>query len=229
MTNLGILDWLNENERGQHPLSQPLRIRGVLVDAAFVQFDGFVPRLKQLEIRPGLLVITLLLDSGLESFELRQEDHLYGGSLRLFVEARYVGVLVFGDGVLELFRSRLNQVLRYDIPFTASTVTPIPRASGVYSLAGLFGAVTLVADPEAPVSVLFATAGQEIQFSSVSLGGQALTGTPLKTINTKVPVNNQLRFESSDVIKVDPDPLGLLISVAGGAGNLNIGPTRRYG
>ncbi len=230
-TAIGILEWTNEHSNGSYPLTQPINPQDFIVDASFLQFDGFIPVLKSLSVRQGKATLVVLTDAGDISVVVdRPSSSFFPGTfVELRSATRYLGRLVFGQGLPALFSIYLDTTLRLNIPFVPSVVRGVPSNSGVYALAGYTGDVVVNTGESAEVrSLFFSTSGNQVTWNAGWLGNQ-VTQQALKTLNGVTPINNAVFIEDSDLIKVEPQSGGVSLSVIGSLSRDIVAPTVKYG
>ena len=229
---IGILEWTNENSNSSYPLSQPFPLQDFIVDATFVQFDGFVPVLKMITIEQGQATIVLTTDAGDVPVVVSCPPVSYfpGYAVEFRSGERYLGQLVFGQGLVTLFTMYLNTVLKPNIPFVPSVVRGVSSHSGVYAIAGYVGNVNVYTGPSPQNrTIFFGIAGNQVTWNAGWLGNQ-IQQVPLKTLNGVLPVEgtNALFIEDSDLIKVTPQGDGILVSVVVPLANEVVSPVTSY-
>src|SRR4051812_31232458 len=107
---------------------------------------------------------------------------------------RYLGSISFGDGFLTVMASLANTTTTFNIPFAANTVVDVPSTSGVYSIQGLAGDVTV--EGATVKHIFFGVTGNDVLWNAVGLS-DPLTFQPLKTINGVSPINNSVSLADS--------------------------------
>ena len=228
----GILEWTNEHSLNSYPLSKAVAPLDFLVDAAFVQFDGFVPVLKQITVEQNRLTLVVTTDAGdIQVVVARPNSRIYasGYTVRLASSAgRHLGHLVFGLGLVSIFNTRLNDVVKLNIPFHASCVRGVNSRAGVYSIEKLTGAVEVsTGQTLAEQTLFFSTEANEVTWNAGYLP-PAVTSTPLKTLNGVHPVNNAVFIEDSELIKATPQAAGVLLELGVPIGYDSISPATTY-
>jgi len=211
------LSWQNENGLTSYPFAFDLDVQDFLVDAKFVQFDGFTPVLNKVKVNADNIIITLTFDYGAslpatlykEVYELGDEYR----SLRLYNDdaSRYMGVVTFGSGVNILWDNYVGRELTYNAPFAANTTSSIPSKDAVYTLDSNYGDVQLSrtledkaifynVSTELNALTFNAVYGHAISTSSPGGDGPPVNG--LRQINLVRPINNNINLASNDVIKI---------------------------
>ena len=209
MSTIGILNWQNENARTGYPLVNNELVRNnLIVDAAFIQFDGFVPTLQTIQVSATTLIVTVLFDIGSVSVNLNSSDFATGIRHISFYDnannynKRYLGRIVFGNGVYDLWSQSVSQILTFNVQFEASIVRSIPSASGVFSIGGFFGDLEFNGND---TSIFFNThqSPNWITFNAVE-NHKLPSVAPLvfKQINLVPPTNNNIYIGDNDVINI---------------------------
>ena len=162
-----------------------------------MQFDGFVPVLKTVEVSAEELVFSILIDSKTLTATLSVEDFVPGYKLVLRDDARYIGVLVFGRGARSVFDFQVGQTLKINTSFLPIVVKSIPSNCGVYSINDMYGALTVTNQPEITETV----DGQNVTFNALALCNPD-TDKVLLTLNGVLPTGNNITIDDSELIKV---------------------------
>lgn len=139
---IGILGWQNENGLSAYPLVSDIVCKDFIVDASFVQFDGYIPSLETIEVKSNEILVTVKVDAGTVIISV-PHNHTPGTAKKLQINNRYIGRIVFGAGIALLINNFINKAIDVKIPFLSVTVNSIPSQAGVYSLDTLAGALTL--------------------------------------------------------------------------------------
>ena len=228
----GILEWSNEHSLGSYPLAKVFNPVDFLVDATFVQFDGFVPVLKQLKVTQTTMTITITTDAGdVDVLVSKPGPSDYAPELSARVvssKGRHLGYLVFGQGLVTVFATKLNDTVKVNIPFHQTCVRGVNSNSGVYSIEGYAGAVNITTGSSpAARSIFFDTSDPVVTWNAGFVSAQQ-PGLPLKTINGVTPVNNAVFIQDSDLIKVTPQGNGVLIALGVALGYDIISPATKY-
>lgn len=231
MHNLGITEWRDERKFDSYPLAQPYPFQGLILDAKFVQFDGYVPVLTKISLAEGNVTLTIKYDTNEVLIEV---NYITGGGTANIYDVtegwRYIGTIVCdSDECVRLLTALPSQQLSLNIPFHPSTVHSIPSNTGVYSIAKATG------DPLQLVSIddLISFSVDQSQ-NKLSLhancppGETTSTIHPIRTINGVPPVNNSVQISPSEVIKISSDTAGLKIDLANNPDRVKITPKLRY-
>lgn len=227
---IGILEWTNEHSVSSYPLAKAFTPQDFIVDASFVQFDGFVPVLKSITIKQGKATLVIITDAGDVSVVVSRPSSYYfpGYSVELRAGGRYLGQLVFGQGLVTLFSTHLDAVLKPNIAFLPSVVRGISSRGGLYSLAGYSGDVNVFTGVTPQLrTIFFDQLGNQVTWNAGWLGNQ-VEQQPLKTLNGVTPIGNALFIEDSDLVKVTPQGDGVLLSVVVPLSDEVISPVTKY-
>jgi hypothetical protein len=222
----GILSYQNELGRTHYPLQPNTSvINNLIVDATLIQFDGFVPVLQSILVSATDLTITIQFDLLTLSFTYLQSSYTAGvrhvsiyDNLNSY-NKRYLGRIVFGDGVVDLWNNKVSQLLTFGVPFIPSVVRSVPSTAGLFSLQGRFGTIELLGDPSMD-SMFFTTNPSDNWIAFNGVGHFKLPDAPpspaLKLLNLVAPVDNNIFLGSNDIIKVSTQGGGgLSISLVG--------------
>lgn len=230
--NIGILDWTDENAKGDYPLLSSIGVKGVIVDASFVQFDGFVPVLNSITVAPTTVTFNITFDRITKNITVDNTTFQDTRFIRIYESdvTRFIGSLTLGQGFLKLFEENVGSTIILGISFASNTVVSINRKSGVYSFAGLIGDVgisTATVDDDYPI--FFGVDGNVVICNAVGIPAIPFNIlSPLKTINGVGPINNQIKIEDSEVLKISAGFNGLNFDLANSVLNDNIAPTQNY-
>jgi hypothetical protein len=215
--NVGVLSWLNETSLSPYPLARSYGYDGFIVDANFIQFDYFIPILNTITVDDVNITLNITFDLSTESIELPLSFFTGAGvfsSIR--ANNRYIGKLVFGSGVNAVISELNNSTFTVNTPFLSHLVKSIPTVSGVYSIDNLYGDLTF----DSNGTVFYEEAGN-ITFNAVATANID-TSPYLKTLNSVVPILNNVYLKDSEVIKITSNgPSQLLISMVGSADALS--------
>ncbi len=247
MGDYRILGWQNEAGLTNYPLASSFDVQDLIVDASFVQFDNFVPKLTRLLVTPEALELTILFDAGevtgILSFEQYDSGERY---LRYTGAGRYLGCVTIGVGVSQLRTEYIGQQLSRDIPFIATTVRSIPSGDAVYTLDSrygniVFGALSDIEDTYTEIGgiVYKTSAGGNTMFYNINKNRKTFTFNavgnhhipendirPLKKINLVTPVDNNLYVQSNDIIKFNSiNNQNLQVYLVGSSSGAAIAPT----
>lgn len=232
-TNFGILEWSNEHSQSSYPLSQLFEQNDFIVDASFVQFEGFVPIFKSLSILQRVMTLVLTLDSGDVSVEIIKPSTSYfpGQYVQEIYDVsgeRRAGRLVFGGGLPEMFSKHISTALQVNIPFLPSVVRGISKKMGVYSIEGQYGGVNIYTGlSKITQTLFFDIVNNAVTWNAASVP-VSINTNPLKTLNGVVPIANAILIDDSDIIKVTPRGDTVLISVAVPIAFNSISPATKY-
>ena len=210
----GILEWTNENSLSAYPLTKRIEPADFIVDASFLQFDGFTPVLKTVTVTSSKLTILLLTDAGEVSVSVNRPTSSYFPGYAVAVDSgdRHLGYLVFGQGLVTVFATYLDATLRLNIPFSPSVVRGVSSKAGVYSLEGFYGEVVIsTGEDPAEQTIMLKDVGDtypgegyaEMEWSAGSLG-KYHDQQPLLSLNGVSPLDNALFLHESEVIKISP-------------------------
>lgn len=227
MATYNVLNWKNENALSNYPLAEALEVQDFLVDAKFVQFDGFVPILNYIKIDYDRIKLTVTFDYGentaielLKSVYDRAElEH----SVRIYTPdaSRCLGMLTFGAGAQTLWQNYGGRVLTINKAFLADTVRSIPSQDAVYLLDGSYGDVLLTrTQNDSTIFYNTSTTANAVVFNAV--GGhsvpEAAKPIGLRKINLVLPQDNNINLASNDVIKLNSfNSQSLTISLVSGS------------
>ena len=252
MANYTVLSWQNEHSLESFPLSSPFEVEDFLVDASFIQFDGFTPVLAEVDVKIDRLVVTILFDEGeVETTYLKTSFNAGVTQMRCFgADSRYLGCLTLGAGVESLWSDYVGQNLKSGVSFFSHLVRSIPLKDAVYTLDKLygdveFGAIVDILDPLAVLATSTTSLiprgktvfynvdknSENITFNAVknhALGtASVLTLHPLKKINLVAPIANNVYLASNDIIKFNSfNNQSLNIALVGsGTSATNLVPT----
>lgn len=229
-TRVGILEWTNENSTTNYPLSKAMSPLDFIVDASFVQFDGFVPILKTITVKRTQLIIALQTDAGEVKVVVNKPSSstFPGTSVVIASGGRYLGELTFGQGLVNIFIQHLDAVLKLNIPFVPSVVRGINSKSGVFALAGYSGDVDVVTGATPPERALFFDqSAQQVTWNAGWLG-TLIDRIPLKSLNKVLPIGNNVFIEDSDLIKITPIGNDLNVAVVLPLSTEVVSPAQKY-
>lgn len=211
----GVLEWTNENGLSSYPLTKMITPSDFLIDASFVQFDGFVPVLKSMTVSQSKVVLVLVTDAGNITVEIAKplSTQFPNTVVAVTTANRKLGFLVFGQGLATIFSLYLDTTLTLNIPFLPSVVRGVNSNAGVYSIEAYTRAVNIYTGATADQSIFFDVASNNVTWNAGALP-TVISTNPLKTLNGVHPIGNAVFIEDSDVIKVLPQSEGLLLSVS---------------
>jgi hypothetical protein len=227
MSTYNPLEWQNGNSLSGYPLTQETDYPSFLVDAKFVQFDNFVPTLSTVFVDTAKIRLTIIFDYGTHTtIELLKDDYNKGEAyqnLRMYQPDtnRYLGILTFGDGPLDMWATSTGTVIQYNTPFLPETVRSVPKNDAVYTFDGSYGGVVL--GRTSSDTTIFYNTAKTAELNSVTfnaVGGHSIAGLTakgLRKINLVDPVANNINLVSNDVIKITPlNASSLTIGLAAG-------------
>lgn len=213
MNQIGILDWQNENSLTPYPFAQSFGFEGFIIDANFVQFDGFVPILNNVQITPDVITLSITFYDETRAILLNFDEFTGSGFSKIYRDEQnnYLGTLVFGNLAGNMFDDHVNQIINVNLPFLPSTVRSISSKSGVFSLQSQCGAVVLNSDG----IMAYELTGNTIQIDALYVPSNS-NAPYLKTINGVVPIDNSIFLESGNIIKISTLSSGtILFSLVG--------------
>lgn len=221
----GALEWLNEHALTDYPLTGYAGVYDFLLDANFVQFDGFVPILVQGEVKQDSLVLDIQFDRSLVQLTLLQNSVLPESSVRVYEAdtSRYLGCLVFGSGIYSLFQNSIGTVFSWNLPFCASTVIPVNSRNGVYSIDKVSGDLNISTGIDKNHRTIFFgvdVPNKTVIWNAVGLDEIKDVNVALKTLNGVRPINNTVIVGGSELIKVTPGSGSLSFGVAAAGTNV---------
>lgn len=226
--SIGILSWQNEHGLANYPFGAPHDVRDLIVDAALVQFDGFLPILQTILVSSTDITLTIKFDLVTKSFTYLKSSFDSGvRHLSMYDGDRFLGRLVFGNGIQILWANYVSQLLSWNLEFLACVVRGIPSTDAVYAIDNKYGALIFTKTTD-DKSVFYNvnTTLNSITFNAVLNNSITGTSTALKKLNLISPLNNNIFLASNDVIKVSPATAGLNINLVGnGLSASNIVPT----
>ncbi|RTL07814.1 hypothetical protein EKK58_01315 [Candidatus Dependentiae bacterium] len=202
-----------------------------IVDASFIQFDGFVPVLKTVTVKRTQLVLALQTDAGEVKVTVNKPSSATFPGTGVTIQSgnRYLGTLTFGQGLVNIFTQHLDAVLKLNIPFVTSVVRGVNSKAGVFSLAGYSGDVDIVTgNTPQERALFFRQAGNQVTWNAGWLG-TLVDRVPLKSLNKVLPIGNNVFIEDSDLIKITPIGNNLDVSVILPISREVISPAQRYG
>jgi hypothetical protein len=246
MAEYTVLSWQNEHALSSFPLEEPFELENFLVDAAFVQFDGFVPVLRKIVVSAESIAVTLLFDEGEVTADYLKSSNTY--FLKFYgTNDRYLGTLVFGAGLQLLWAGYVGQKLDRNIKFLAHLVRSVPLKDAVYTFDSLYGSLILDSSIDSTAVVALPNTqtqslstgktvfynldkpSERITFNAVKNHGIYSTADgikPLKKINLVSPIDNNIYLASNDIIKFTSfNNKRLNISLVGESAGASIVPT----
>ena len=229
MAKYNVLNWQNENSLSNFPLVSYIEFRDFLVDASFVQFDNFIPVLNTVTVNENSVTLTITFDYGInDSITLSRQtfiENANNSNIRLYTPAndRYIGVLSFGPGTLDLFKTHVGRTLALDMSFSPDTVKSIPLQDAVYTLDGLYGNLSL-GRSDTDDSIFYNVAGTKKTIVLNAVKYHEITDTSkkqgLRKINLVPPLDNNINLSANEVLRVTPNSSkSLTISLLSGSPN----------
>jgi len=211
MANLNVLSWNNESALSPYPLVNSFGYDDLLIDANFIQFDGFVPVLKSISAANNIIEFIIQFDNLIKTITVNKLD-LLGVAYPITIKegTRYLGKIVLGPNAVYLYDELANRTLTLNIKFLAFLVKSIPSNAGVYKLQSNFGELALTSDE----NIWYNVGGNDVEFNAVSFG--ALSSEPyLKSLNTVLPTANSVFIQDSETIKITPGTNTFTVSLRG--------------
>lgn len=211
MSIFNTLSWQNENSLSSYPFEKDLDPQNYIVDAKFVQFDNFIPTLNYTTVDSDRITMSITFDlETIANIEyLRPAYQLNDASkvVRIFSQRnnRFLGSIVFGTGLQELWNLYIGRKLNHNIKFMPSVVRSIPLNDAVYTLDGSYGNVELTRTT-GDTTIFYNTVNtldeRKLVFNAV--GGHSVSGSKqgLRKINLVTPKDNNITLMSNDVVKV---------------------------
>lgn len=232
MMNIGIVEWLDEHNNGEYPMDRDIGLRNFIVDAHFIQFDGFVPVLVSVDVQPTKVVLVIEFDKETKEVTINYTPITYSLPVRMYgTDGRYMGMLTIGPGFNNLITDNAGSKYVLNVPFAATTVLSVNSQNGVYSIQGVAANPIVIKTGTTPLdmNIQLGIVGTTITWNAVAIPRPA---TPvivaLKSLNSIVPVNNNINIFDTDVVKITPG-IGLLtFELVSTIANDNIGPTTNY-
>lgn len=229
--NIGALEWLNEHALTDYPLTKYVGIHDFLLDANFVQFDGFVPVLKQCTVLKDQLDLLIQFDEETKKVSIAKQGFIPETSIEITSNSRYLGCIVLGPGLFTLFDKDIGTVFNWNIPFSSSTVVAVNKEAGVYSIDSLFGNVSFDTGTGIARTIFYGILTENnsstVIWNAVSLPDSVFSDiVPLKTLNGVHPVKNAVTIKGSELIKITPSLNTLTFGLS--TEGTNVIPSRSY-
>lgn len=229
MASYNPLNWQNENGLSSYPFDSDLEVQDFIVDARFVQFDNFIPKLNYIYIDLAKIDISITFDYGEANLTFLKSQYIQGDAyrnIRIYQPSnnRYLGSIVFGLGAETLWQQYSGQKIIHDVYFSADTVRSIPSKDAVYLFDSSYGNISL--GRTAADTTIFYNTSEElnaITFNAVSghsvdESSESGNSRGLKQINLVKPLHNNINLASNDVIKITPiNTSSLQISLVAGS------------
>lgn len=224
-----ILEWEDENILTDFPINVGELGKSVIIDARFIQFDGFVPFLSTLTVTPDEIIFIIKFDTFTKTCSFSRFDfspftpfaYLNSDDIN---DVRFLGTITFGDGFFPLFRSSVGKVFNINAFFDPATVIPVNKNNAVYTLDSLFGSINFRnTDTQ---DTFFSAATNFITCNAVK--NHTIPNDPiiaLKQLNLKRPTHNNLFIAGNDVLKIKPVSSGINLSIVSTANRTQTIPT----
>jgi hypothetical protein len=214
MSIYNTLSWQNENALSSYPFEEDFEVNDFIVDASFIQFDGFIPVMSSVFVDKDDITLDITFDTGAKiGVKLYRHSYALGASYRRVkiydpVTERYFGVLTFGLGAEILWSTHVGRKISKISKFLSSTVRSIPFNDAVYLFDGMFGDLALSRTLDD--KTIFYNTYKNNNTNKCSVVFNAVHGhAPLYTdpgvlrkINLVSPVNNNINLAANDVIKI---------------------------
>jgi hypothetical protein len=210
------LSWQNESALSSYPFEEDFEVNDFIVDASFIQFDGFVPVMSSVFVDKDDISLDITFDTGVKiTVKLYRYNYNLGASYRKIKiynpgTERYFGVLTFGAGAETLWSTYVGRKISKTSKFLSSTVRSIPFNDAVYLFDGMFGDLALSRTLD-DKTIFYNNYKDSISnkcsvvFNAV-YGHAPLYADPgvLRKINLVSPVSNNVNLADNDVIKITP-------------------------
>ena len=211
---MNAISHLDENALTPYPLSEDIGFNSVIVDANFIQFDGFIPVLQAIKVNvdnvsssPQVdIVFTILFDSGVQNISVTTSN----SRVSIVSNGRYLGTLTFGQGLSLLSVKFANKLITLNTSFLASTVRSVNSQGGLYSLDSKFGDVSIHTDE----NMYFNISANDVTWNCVGFPNNT-GGNALKTLNGVSPVNNSIYLSDSTLLRIASGTASLTFSSIG--------------
>jgi hypothetical protein len=193
-------NWRTEKSLTSYPLAEGIGIENFIIDAVFIQFDGFIPVLQTIVVTEESIHISILFDTGVKKKTIGSGGTVDGDIIKFYDGSRFLGKLLLGPGFTTMWDKFTDQTLTLNTQFISSLVKSIPSNSGIFSINNLSGGIHVTSD-----SVIFFDVDvNDITFNAAALDS-ALSSPALKTVNSVLPVNNNLTIKDGEIIKISSD------------------------
>jgi hypothetical protein len=211
MSTYNPLDWRNENALSNYPLAAGIDLQDFLVDAKFVQFNDFIPVFNYVVIDRANITLAVTFDYGQHTAIVLSKSNYTQGRTNRAVRVyqpnnnRYLGCLVFGDTLEQVWNNYEGRKLVFNVPFAGETVATIPYNDAVYLFDGSFGDVVL-GRTEDDNTIFYNVANDANAITINAVGGHAApqggVKEGLRKINLVLPKDNNINIASNDVVKL---------------------------
>jgi hypothetical protein len=215
MASYNPLNWQNENALASFPFDSDLEFQDFIVDARFVQFDNFIPTLNYIYVDFNKIDLSVTFDYGEALLTFLKSEYLKGETYRNIrvyqpLNSRYLGSIVFGEGLETLWQQYSGQKITHNARFSADTVRSIPSKDAVYLFDSSYGNISL--GRTALDTTIFYNVSEELNSVTFNaVGGHSVneiieTGSSngLKQINLVKPLHNNINLASNEIIKITP-------------------------
>lgn len=227
----GVLEWRNEHSTSGYPLSLPLFIPDLIVDANFVQFKGGPPMLVSIAVTALEASIVISVNSVSYTLTLAKPTVGYTAdySIKIFDSLlNYIGVVVFGNGVNALFDRFTSTSHVLNIPFLPICLTELSEDEGVYSLDGLYGAVKFDTLDGGVKHIWTDITDNLVKWNAVTIP-PVQEVSALKTINGVSPRDNNIVIQDDPILRFIAVNDGLNVQLATTLADVKILATTTYG
>lgn len=196
MTSYVVLGFSNENSLTPYPFTKSLGtgLDNVIVDGSFIQFDEFIPIIKQIAVDSTGINLTMTFAEGdvTVTHNYSSQDEI----VRFIHEGSYLGSLTVSSIAFNSLYPYINKIIELNIPVLSSTVTHIPTTAGVYSINAKYGDVGLTTGDHMYTTVSNSAIQINAEFNSTVTAEHYL-----KSINSVTPTNNKLILNDNEVVK----------------------------
>jgi hypothetical protein len=207
--NIGVLPWQDEQGVNNYPLlTDVFQVSAVFVDGAFIQFDNFIPVVKDVTFNDAETTITLTTYVGDVTATLAY-PHVTNKFVFVDAKDRYHGKLIIGDGFEILRQRNLTRTLDINAQVNPITVQSIPTKAGVFSIDGYYDAN--VFSGASVQHIHFAPSGNGVTTSAVYVN-TCVNDNPLLSINNIA--KNSFVISVPDVLTLTPIQGGIRIDLA---------------
>lgn len=227
----GVLEWRNEHSASSYPLSQPLFISDLIVDANFVQFQNTPPVLVSIAVTTTTAAIVISVNSVNYTLTLTKPTAIYTAdySFKLFDDSdNYIGTVVFGNGVNALFERFASTSKVLNIPFLPICLTELSEDAGVYSLDTLYGNVNFDTLDSGIKHIWTDITNNLVKWNAVTIPS-VQTANALKTINGVTPRDNNIVIQDDPILRFVTTNDGLSVQLATSLADVKILATTTYG
>jgi hypothetical protein len=104
MANIGVLSWNNETNLSPYPLVSSFGYDDLIIDANFIQLDGFIPVLKTIKTGNDLFEFVIQFDKLIKTITVNKSELLDSPYTILIKDnTRYLGKIVLGSNAVYLY------------------------------------------------------------------------------------------------------------------------------